>query len=237
MGRKWRDISSLTINEVENIALYFGLCVIIVLNFLIPFVPALNRYFSQSSVPFYLAILVITRILMKKMDEIRVILALPSAPTSDFNYEIRQLFKRHPKSRTIDILATNTRKFYHAMEDLQFYAGEIRILLYEQTPAMDSIVERWKALYERGICRKLEIRTYEFTPTFYGVSIDRKEGYFGFFDPAYMANPQVSLGLMQITGPYLLTKTNPMGRAILEDIQKWFDVAFKHHTKELYASG
>lgn len=236
MKQKQERVRSFTIDEIENIALYLGLGIIIVLDFVSPFIPLLSTYFSKNSAPFYLATLLVFRILLKKIAEVRAATALPSSLGLDFNTQIRELVKTHPRVHSLDFLATNTRKFYHAIEDLEFYAETIRILIYEKTPDLENIVERWKALRENGICKNLDIRAYTITPTVYGMIIDGKDGCFGFFNPAYMVNPQVSLGIMQVTGPYLLMQANPVERAILTDVQYWFNELFEHHAKKVYSS-
>lgn len=229
--KKW----ILNIDEIENFALYIGLGIVIFLDFISQFIPILSSYFVQSSAPFYLSTLLVFRILYKKISEIRTSTGLASSLGKDFNARISELIKAYPRMNTLDFLATNTRKFYHAIEDLEFYADTIRILIYEDTPEVENIVEQWKKLCDKGICKNFELRTYSTQPTFYGMIMNGKNGCFGFFNPNYMSNPKKNLGIMKISGPYLLQHKNPVEKAVLSDIEDWFNNVFEHHSKKIYS--
>lgn len=235
MGRKWRDIPPF--DKLEDYALWFGLLAIIVLNLFSPFLPALDNYFSQNYTSLYLiALLMVAKILLKKIEETRAIIDMQSTPTTDFNYEIRQLFKRHPKSGTIDILAADANKFYHAIKDLEFEANNIRILVYYNSGHLKRIPGQWDELYDDGkIGKKLEIKKYKVSPVVYSILIDGKEGLFGFFRPAHMKNGVMEDGQMKITGPYLIKKTNPAERQIIKGLQDRFDPEFKDYAEKFHS--
>lgn len=236
MGRKWRDISP-PFDKLEDYALWIGLLAIIVLNLFSPFLPALDKYFSQNftSSLYLIALLMIAKILLKKIKQIRVIMDQQSTPASNFNDEIRQLFERHPKSGTIDILAADANKFYHAIKDIEFKADEIRILVYYNSERIKHISGQWDELYDdRKIRQKLEIKKYKVSPVVYSILIDGKEGFFGFFRPTQLKNGSMADGQMKITGPYLLKKTNPGEREIIKDLQDRFDSEFKDYSEKFH---
>lgn len=233
MKRTIRPISEWTLEELEDLAIYIGLGLLVSLEFLSNVLPAVQTVVGPSSVPTYALGLLALRLLVKKLIRLERRFAPPDAELGDFNQNVRHLFRDHPRPHRIDILATNTRKFYHAIEDLAFYADEIRILLYENTPGLDTIAARWKLWHEQGRCGRLLMRTYPYTPTFYGMCIDRQDGAFGFFDPDYMADPTAPAGPMQVSGPHLVSRDSPVTRDILDDVQRWFDVTFQYHSHEL----
>jgi hypothetical protein len=235
MARRRNRFLSRTISDLEDNCLFFALVLVLVFYAVVNLVPWFGVTFPQVLVPTSVAIfLLVSRILAKKMEGIRSILVATDDPLSGLGDEIRRILKRHPGSRTIDILATNAGKFYNAMDDAGFHAHEVRILIYERAPGLDAIIERWKTLQEKKIIGKLEINTYAFTPMFYGIVVDREDGCFGFFTPKYMAGPQTNLGTAHITGPYSLGGANPVRQAILDDLQSWFDVAFECHSTNLF---
>jgi hypothetical protein len=230
-----QEIKSVTLDQIEDIALYIGLSIVLILEFMSSFVTPLNNLLSEKTILLYALTIITFRILLKNIVKILSLLTSQTATNKEFNEEIRKLIKNRPRIKTLDFLATNTRKFYHAIEDLDFHVDHIRILIYERTPNIDNIIERWKTLEKKGVCKSFQIKTYNTTPTFYGMVIDKKDGCFGFFDPGYMTNPKEHLGVMLITGPYILSTNSPMGREILTDIQNWFDELFTKHAKELYS--
>jgi len=233
MKRASKPISELTLAEVEDIAIYVGLGVVLLAEFLSGVLGSVRNIIGTSSAPSYVLGLLALRLVVKKLNILNSNLVGPPIPPRDFNQHIRHLLRNNPRVNRIDILATNSRKFYHAIEDLTFYSDEIRILLYEKTPDLPAISERWRLWQIQGRCSRLSMRTYSYTPTFYGISIDKQEGYFGFFDPQYMANPDENVGHMQISGPYPLSIDSPLTRYILNDIQRWFDITFEQHSISL----
>lgn len=231
----------LTIDEIENKALIIGLGLIILLNFLAPFIPGLDVYFSNNLSVIYVSILLIARIIYKKLDEIHY-LFLRSDSSQDFNKITRQIFEKNPKSQIIDIFAYDGTKFFHSIEDLKLSTEKIRILLYNDIPELDKNLDLWKGLNNNGSCKQLIIKTYNFVSSFYSISIDLDDGYFGFFNPSYVVSPGKS-GIpsnsylkVQVTGPYPLTSTNPLDNAILEDLDAWFNDIFDNYSELLYDS-
>jgi hypothetical protein len=228
-----------TLSDIEDISLLIVLFLIMMFSLLAQFFPQLNIFFSNYLTLIYITILFTARIIYKKIDEVHSLMFL-RFPTRDFNALTRQIFERHPKSKTIDLFAYDGTKFFHAIEDLKFGTEEIRILLYKNSPDLKKILDLWERFNNIGSCRKLIIRTYEFNPSFYYISIDKNEGYFGFFNPAYVVSPGKgripfdSYLQVQITGPYPLARTSPIEGAILEDLRIWFDDVFDCHSEPLF---
>lgn len=236
MKLKWRDKSP-PFNKLEEYALWISLLAIIVLNLFSPVLPALDIYFSQNftSSLYLIALLMIAKILLKKIEKIRVIIDKQSTPASNFNDEIQQLFKRHPKSGTIDILAADANKFYHAIEDAEFETDRIRILVYHNSNLLQRVSNQWDELYNNGrIRQKLEIKKYKATPITYSILIDGTDGFFGFFYPTHLKNGVMEDGQMKITGQYLIKNTNPAERQIINGLQDRFDSEFKDYAEKFH---
>jgi hypothetical protein len=176
------------------------------------------------------------RVLIKKIDDLRGSLVPDTDLSSSFNHQVGELIQKKPALDTLDILATDTKNFYHALVDLHFHADQIRILLYSRTSGIDDIIKEWMDLKSNcKICNELTIRTYDTSPTFYGMIMNKSDGCFGFFYPNYVANPALSLK-KRSTGPYILDHHSPMGMKILQDMSVWFDQAFEANSKLIYST-
>jgi hypothetical protein len=175
-------------------------------------------------------------ILIKKIDDLRNAFVHDVDLGSSLNHQIGELIKKKPALDTLDILATDTMNFYHALGDLHFHAKQIRILLYSKTPGMDDIVDQWKDLkIDSKICNELIIRAYDMPPTFYGMILDRSDGCFGFFSPKYLSDLNQNLK-KRSTGPYVLDHHSPLEMKILQDISTWFDQVFESHSNLIHSS-
>ncbi len=150
----------------------------------------------------------------------------------DLNSQIRDIVNSHPKLQYLDILAIDTRKSFPAFEDLNFYVDTIRILMHERVSDPQEVIKSWKTLQDRGTCKKLEVKIYSSTPTFYGILLDRKYGCFGFFEPQNSIMGEQAHKKALITGPYLLSQKTPLEEAIISDIQMWFDYLFENYSNE-----
>jgi hypothetical protein len=175
-------------------------------------------------------------ILIKKVDDLRGAFVHNADLGSSFNHQVGELIKEKPALDTLDILATDTMNFYHALADLHFHVDQIRVLLYSNNPEMKNIVTQWVDLKtDNKICNELIIRAYDMTPAFYGMILDKSTGCFGFFYPKYMANPAQSLK-RRSTGPYVLDNHDPMEMKILQDMSTWFDQTFESYSEYIYSS-
>ena len=226
----------ISFNQIENIALYFGVLILIILDLLSTYIPVLSSYFNSNSAPLYIVTLLVFRILFKQISELKKSLVPNHTDLSSFNDRMQFLIKRKNKFRSIDFFATSSRKFYHAIEDVDFYAEEIRILIYHKTPDLDRIKEMWEKLQERGKCKKITIKTYRINPTFYGLVINNEEGLFGFFEPNYLDNSSSEFNYMQIRQHYTLSKSIIRDQQIVLDIRLWFNKIFDSHSEILLSS-
>jgi hypothetical protein len=155
---------------------------------------------------------------------------------SGLNHQIGELIKRKPALDTLDILATDTTNFYHALADLHFHADRIRILLYSKTRGLEDIIDQWVELKTDGkICNELYVRAYDMSPNFYGMIMDRSDGCFGFFYPKYAADPTQNIKRRSMS-PYVLDQQNPMEMKILQDMSTWFDQTFESNSSLVYPS-
>ena len=176
------------------------------------------------------------RVLIKKIDDLRSLFIHNVDLSSSLNHQVNELIKKKPALETLDILASDTANFYHALGDLHFHAKQIRILLYSKTSGIESIVNQWKDLKTEGrICNELIIRAYDTSPAFYGMIMDKSDGCFGFFSPKYLADLNQNLN-KRSTGPYVLDQHSPLEMKILQDMSTWFDQAFEFHSKLVYSS-
>jgi hypothetical protein len=229
MKSRWQKIP---LGEIENYILYFGLIVIILLDFAGSFIPVIRNYL-QDSIPTYIVILLVFRLLTKDIKELKQNLPISGSITVDFNTQIKSLFPENAQLKQLDILGTSTRKIYHALEDLNYHVDEVRILIHEQLPNKDNAINRWKIKQRKGIFGKIEIRSYSTFPVFYAIIVNQTKGCFGFFQPLHVTNLRDQLSAMQATGPYLISQ-NRVDQAMLNDIQDWFDELFEHHSKQVY---
>lgn len=214
-----RTSDAVTLTQIEDWALYSGLFAVLIIGVISPHVPLLDKLLKDSTVPFYLALLLLGRLLLKQMDHIRHAVE-GLGRQGHFNEEIRELLAVRPRSRRIDILAFDSQKFFHAFEDVEFYTDHLRILLSESAKNIEEIRGQWESLRRKGRCRDLEILTYQQTPTFYTMIIDSEYGCLGFLDPGMLMIPQRE-DRLTVTGPYALNTQGTLGRAVLHDLQHW----------------
>lgn len=219
--RPHRTSDSITLTQIEDWALYSGLFCVLIIGVISPHVPLLDKLLKDSTIPFYLALFLLGRLLLKQMDHIRHAVEGLNRQ-GHFNEEIRELLSIRARSRRIDILAFDSQKFFHAFEDVEFYTDHLRILLSESVENIEEIRGQWESLRRKGRCRDLEILTYRQTPTFYTMIIDSEHGCLGFLDPGMLTIPQRE-NRLTVTGPYALSTQGAFGRAVLRDLQHWVD--------------
>jgi hypothetical protein len=236
-----KPIKSIDLDQLEDVGLYFVLVLIFTLQ-IIASIDTENKILPQLDLATWSTLLIfiffssLFRVLIKKIDDLRGAFIHDADLSSSFNHQVGELIKKKPALDTLDILATDTTNFYHALVDLHFHANQIRILLYSKTSGVDDIIAQWVDLKNDGkICNELIIKTYDISPTLYGMIMDRSDGCFGFFYPKYVADPALNIN-KRSTGPYVLDHHSPMGMKILQDLNTWFDQAFESHSRLVYSS-
>jgi hypothetical protein len=236
-----KPIKSIDLDQLEDGGLYFVLFLIFVFQIISSIdtnhelIPKID-FGTWGILLIFFFFLTLFRVLIKKIDDLRGAFVHDIDLNASLNHQVGELIKKKPALATLDILATDTTNFYHALVDLHFHANQIRILLSSKTAGIDDIIAQWTDLKNDGkICNELIIRTYDLSPTLYGMIMDRSDGCFGFFYPKYVANPAPSNN-KRSTGPYVLDHHSPMEMKILQDMCVWFDQAFESHSRLVYSS-
>ena len=231
-----KPIKSIDLDQLEDWVLYLGL----VLLFLLQLAGSAGLIFpSNENNPWgaFLSIAFVGalfRVLIKKIDDLRSSFVHDADVGSSLNHQISQLIKSKPALDTLDILATDTTNFYHALSDLHFHADRIRILLYSKTRGMEDIVEQWTDLKtDSKVCNELQIRSYDMSPNFYGMIMDKSDGCFGFFYPGYAVDPTQNIKRRSMS-PLVLDNHNPTEMKMLQDISIWFDQTFESNSNLVY---
>ncbi|MFZ5857386.1 MAG: hypothetical protein ACOYZ6_11195 [Chloroflexota bacterium] len=236
-----KPIKSIDLDQLEDGGLYFVLVSIFALqiidsidvnNTILPKLD-LNTWSALLTFVFFFSLF---RVLMKKVDDLRSSFVHDTDVGSSLNHQIGQLIKSKPALDTLDILATDTTNFYHALSDLHFHADRIRILLYSKTRGMEDIVGQWMDLKtESRVCNELLIRAYDMSPNFYGMIMDKSDGCFGFFYPGYAVDPTQNIKRRSMS-PLVLDNHNPTEMKMLQDISIWFDQTFESSSSPVYSS-
>jgi hypothetical protein len=236
-----KPIKSVDLDQLEDWALYFVLFLIFMFQ-IVSSIDADNTIFPQLDLDTWDTLLIfiffssLFRVLIKKIDDLRGAFVHDLDLGSSFNHQVGELIRKKPALETLDILAADTTNFYHALVDLRFHADQIRILLYSKTSGMEDIIAQWVDLKTEGrMCSELIIKTYDISPAFYGMIMDRSDGCFGFFSSKYVANPALNLKTRS-TGPYVLDSHSPVSMKILQDLCVWFDQAFESNSRLVYSS-
>ena len=232
---------SIDLDQLEDGGLYFVLILIFTFQ-IVNSIDTDNKILPQldldtwGTLLTFIFFLSLFRVLIKKIDDLRGAFIHDTDLSSGFNHQVGELIQKKPALDTLDILATDTTNFYHALVDLHFHAGQIRILLYSKTSGVEDIIAQWVDLKRDGkICNELIIKTYDMSPTLYGMIMDKSDGCFGFFYPKYVANPVLNIN-KRSSGPYVLDHHSPMGLKILQDMSVWFDQAFESNSRLVYTS-
>lgn len=233
-----KPIKSIDLDQLEDWVLYLGLVLLFLLQLassaglIIPSNEN-NTWEAFLSIAFVGALF---RVLIKKIDDLRSSFVHDADVGSSLNHQIGQLIKSKPALDTLDILASDTTNFYHALTDLHFHADRIRILLYSKTRGMEDIVDQWVDLKTDGkVCNELHIRTYDMSPNFFGMIMDRSDGCFGFFYPGYAADPTQNIKRRSMS-PLVLDNHNPTEMKMLQDMSIWFDQTFESSSSLVYSS-
>lgn len=115
-----------------------------------------------------------------------------------FNDGLMEIFKKHSRIKSLDIMAHTTRTYIHSIADNDITVDRVRILVCRpknsnarQYPDEDSVeyldssrdqaIERWRDLVETGRIRHLEIRYFEFDPTFHFAIINNQYLHYGLY--------------------------------------------------------
>lgn len=122
-----------------------------------------------------------------------------NAVTSErFNDGLLDIFKKHTHIKSLDIMAHTTRTYVHSIADNDISVDNVRILVckpkssssrqYPDQKAIasldlsrDQAVESWKDLVKIGKVKHLEIRYYQFDPTFHFAIINNKHLHYGLY--------------------------------------------------------
>lgn len=229
---------SIDLDQLEDWALYLGLFLIFLLQ--LASSAGLKVIASENiTLDAFLGIVFVGtlfRVLIKKIDDLRRLFVHDADMGSGLNHQIGELIKSKPALDTLDILATDTTNFYHALADLHFHADRIRILLYSKTRGMEDIVGQWVDLKTDGkVCNELYVRAYDMSPNFYGMIMDRSDGCFGFFYPGYAADPTQNIKRRSMS-PLVLDNHNPTEMKMLQDMSAWFDQTFESSSSLVYTS-
>lgn len=120
-----------------------------------------------------------------------------------FNDGLLDIFKKHAHIKSLDIMAHTTRTYIHSIADNDITVDNVRILVckpksshsrqYPDLKAIasldlsrDQAVEDWKDLVKLGKVKHLEIRYYQFDPTFHFAIINNQHLHYGLYKLEHM---------------------------------------------------
>ena len=85
--------------------------------------------------------------------------------------------------KTLDVFAWTSRTYCACIRDADVIIQKVRLLIYKPkgTPPNNDILSLWNDMYKNGKIQSLEIKFYEFEPTYHFALIDNKEYHFGFY--------------------------------------------------------
>lgn len=122
-----------------------------------------------------------------------------NAVTSErFNDGLLDIFKKRTHIKSLDIMAHTTRTYIHSIADNDITVDNVRILVCKpknsssrQYPDQEAIVsldlsrdqaiESWKDLVKIGKVRHLDIRYYQFDPSFHFAIINNRYLHYGLY--------------------------------------------------------
>lgn len=229
--------------KIEYVATYIILIVIIALELITRVYPSEVIREVLSEIDLLLVVLVVLLLIFRHMDErFRLLEGVAGAKSHErFSDAISTIFEPGMQVRSIDIVCSSSYLFQPSLESRGVRARSVRILMKNpelqsyvtpsdpnyQTTLKESIRQmqtKWLEYGEKGYIESLRIKHLKLEPLFYGMIVDGKKGFIGFFLP--------SAKFVETMTNFVISDRTQFERRLLADFQKWFDVVFKKFSSD-----
>lgn len=218
---------------LEKVIAYCALFVVIVLQLLDIFFPSLNI----SSVDFSLGLIASSLlVIFAHVEDVKKDVSTKDfgGVSTRFNDGLLDVFSKNKHIKSLDIMAHTTKTYIHSISDNDITIERVRILVCKpkdstsrQYPDKDSIsriddfrnqaVESWKDLVKIGKIKKLEIKYYEFDPTFHIAIINEQFFHYGLYKIEHKFPGYHLYKLYTING-----SDSELAHSLLNDFQSFF---------------
>lgn len=181
----------------EKIIAYCALGAVLVFEIVDKVVPSLNLGGSDFAISLIASSLLV---IFASVDDIKRQFnkSTVGCTSTRFNDGLLDIFGKNKNLKSLDIMAHTTRTYIHSIADNDVTIDSVRILVckprmseHRQYPDKDTVasldisrdhaVELWKDLLRIGKIKNLEIRYYEFDPTFHFAIINNQFVHYGIY--------------------------------------------------------
>lgn len=181
----------------EKLIAYCSLVVVVVLECLDKFVPSLDVGQTDFSLMLIASSLLV---IFSHIEDIKkeCTQSTNTHASTRFNDGLLEVFSKNKRLKSLDIMAHTTKTYIHSIADNDVTIDNVRILVCKPKDsasrhypdahcvqsldaARDQAVDLWRDLLKIGKIRNLEIRYYEFDPTFYFAIINDQYVHYGIY--------------------------------------------------------
>ena len=225
---------------IEKYIIYISLSTIIILEILSWIFPDWSFLDNQGAICLFSAALIVIYQNVTELKE-HSLNKLSTTYSSSFNDGLVEIFKKNEALKSLDIMASTSRTYFHSINDNNVSIEHLRLLVWnpqnpetrhypldsESIKAFDisrkQAIAGWKDLRNSGKIKKLEIRYYDFDPTFHFAIINNRHLHYGMYKiekiyPGYHLYPLYTLD----------SKETLFSRSQLQDKQNFFNHIFEH---------
>lgn len=223
---------------VEYVSIYGILIGIILLELLSFIFVDLTTFLSK--IDLLLVIILVLLLIFRYLDEKLGFLEKLAGPKycDEFSEAMNAIFTHGEQVKTIDFFGLSSWFFQPSLETRGVRAKRVRILLRNPKQVkylipsnsldqekirnqVNQMLDAWKAYHEGSFISHLQIRFYDFEPLFFGVIVDKKKGFIGFYRPIE------NFPSFRAMTCFVLTDGTAFERKILRDFEQWFNDIFK----------
>lgn len=184
-------------NIIEKIIAYVSLFVVVFLECLNIFVPAFDIDGSELALGLISSSLLV---IFAHIEDIKKEISKVSFAhvSTRFNDGLLSIFEKNKSIKSLDIIAHTTKTYIHSIADNDVTIDKVRVLVCRPKNsntrhypdeniissldvARDQAIETWKDLLRIGKVKELEIRYYEYDPTFYFAIINNQYIHYGIY--------------------------------------------------------
>lgn len=230
------------LRRIERPVIYFILVALVILEILsLFFQPVKDLTADKSMLLIFIILFLIFRYMAEHLEDISG--KTPSLNQfNEFNSAMDMLFKDLEYIEQVDFIGLSGGLFYPGIQSRRIKINKMRVLILNPDSNVELNItkseKKQKDLKNNIITQQndrefflgksvtnLEVKVYDFEPLFFAVIVDKKKGFFGFFEPVDM--PHTHFNVMKC---FMLTQDTNYENSILDDLNKWFDKIFEKYS-------
>lgn len=233
--------------KVERGLIYGSIFLLLVAESLATLIPAVRNILDSGGSLFLIALVLLS--IFRFLDE-----RLPDREkgfesAESFGDGVTQTLGSDKQVREMLIFAHTSSKYYGFIRDKKIKIENLKLLLCDpkyslhntSNPVGDGsasnaelnlTISNWLRLMDEGLIGSLEIRKYNFNPSFHYMIVDGRRGEFGFFRAVSLQSSPY-----RTMTNFIFTSKQTVGKNMINDMEDFFDMVFRDFSVKVEIPG